>query len=298
MNHSNQQANKNLLHGELVSKQCLYDRDLHLEAWILTGKLPSFPLHFHDEFVIGLVANGTRILQTAQGRYSLQAGDLFLFLPGFLHGCDQQENETFQVHTLHIPVPVIEQYIQEVPELSAVSKESAFAGPVISNPDTSAIFSALFQQILLASAATEKKEMLFMLLMALCCDTPKKGDTKFDGCCLHSDINRSEAIKKACAFLETHCGQSLSLDDIAYALSMSRSSLIRLFVQELGCSPWKALEAIRIDRSRKLLASGHSLRETALLCGFYDQSHFTRCFVRQCGITPGLYLRMIQNRKT
>jgi AraC-like DNA-binding protein len=41
--------------------------------------------------------------------------------------------------------------------------------------------------------------------------------------------------------------------------------------------------------ARRLLAAGRPPAEAALQVGFADQSHMTRAFVRQFGITPGRY---------
>jgi len=41
--------------------------------------------------------------------------------------------------------------------------------------------------------------------------------------------------------------------------------------------------------ARRHLRQGHALAEAAQLAGFADQSHLTRAFLRQFGITPGRY---------
>jgi AraC-like DNA-binding protein len=46
---------------------------------------------------------------------------------------------------------------------------------------------------------------------------------------------------------------------------------------------------LRVQVARRHLAQGRAIAEVALLTGFADQSHLTRAFVRQVGITPGRY---------
>ena len=41
--------------------------------------------------------------------------------------------------------------------------------------------------------------------------------------------------------------------------------------------------------ARRHLRSGYALADAALMAGFADQSHMTRAFQRQFGITPGRY---------
>jgi AraC-like DNA-binding protein len=44
---------------------------------------------------------------------------------------------------------------------------------------------------------------------------------------------------------------------------------------------------LRLQRARERIAAGWGLADTALSCGFSDQSHLTRLFTRQFGFTPG-----------
>jgi transcriptional regulator GlxA family with amidase domain len=47
-----------------------------------------------------------------------------------------------------------------------------------------------------------------------------------------------------------------------------------------------------------LTDAGRSLAEIAMAAGFSDQSHFTRCFRRQFGITPAAYRQAAIRSKT
>ncbi|WP_328592344.1 helix-turn-helix domain-containing protein [Yersinia alsatica] len=42
--------------------------------------------------------------------------------------------------------------------------------------------------------------------------------------------------------------------------------------------------------ARKLLSGGKTIIDTALMTGFADQSHLTRAFQKQFGVTPGYFL--------
>jgi len=44
----------------------------------------------------------------------------------------------------------------------------------------------------------------------------------------------------------------------------------------------------RVALARRLIAQGLPLAETAAACGFADQSHMTRQFVRKYGVSPGM----------
>lgn len=82
------------------------------------------------------------------------------------------------------------------------------------------------------------------------------------------------------------------IGDIAAACNVSRSYFIRAFRQATGATPYQWLLARRVEQARALLVrSGLTLADVAIQCGFSDQSHMTRTFVRLTGSTPGAWRR-------
>lgn len=68
-------------------------------------------------------------------------------------------------------------------------------------------------------------------------------------------------------------------------------ALIRSFRQEAGLTPHQFQIQNRVRKAQKLLAGSASIAEMALATGFYDQSHFIRCFEKITGRTPTEYNR-------
>jgi AraC-like DNA-binding protein len=80
-----------------------------------------------------------------------------------------------------------------------------------------------------------------------------------------------------------------SLTELAALSGVSRFQLLRGFAREVGTTPHAYLVQRRVRLVRRLLTAGRSPADAAVLAGFADQSHMTRAFVRQFGITPGRY---------
>ena len=71
---------------------------------------------------------------------------------------------------------------------------------------------------------------------------------------------------------------------------MSRYQIVRAFSRELGITPYSYVIQRRVRLARELLVTGEALATAAQLAGFADQSHMTRAFMRQFGVSPGRYL--------
>jgi AraC family transcriptional regulator len=81
--------------------------------------------------------------------------------------------------------------------------------------------------------------------------------------------------------------------ELAACAGLSPYHFARAFKRSTGESPHAFVLRRRIIRARQALAEGLPLAETAALCGFSSQSHFTERFRAQTGITPGRFLRQL-----
>ena len=88
----------------------------------------------------------------------------------------------------------------------------------------------------------------------------------------------TETVKAMMEYLDTHYEQSVSLETLSEISAMSRYQLLRLFTREVGVSPYRYLQSIRIAKAKRLLEQGEAIGKLALDCGFSDQSHFTNYF--------------------
>ncbi|MGD9660386.1 MAG: helix-turn-helix domain-containing protein [Porticoccaceae bacterium] len=87
----------------------------------------------------------------------------------------------------------------------------------------------------------------------------------------------------------------LNVEDIARELRVSPSYLTRKFKEEVGTTPHHFLLMSRIKRARKLLAATDvDIVTIAEEAGFSDQSHLTRHFSKQVGMSPLKYRRYVK----
>jgi AraC-like DNA-binding protein len=81
----------------------------------------------------------------------------------------------------------------------------------------------------------------------------------------------------------------LTLTNLANEIGASRYQLLRSFAREVGLTPHAYILQQRIALARRLIRAGSTLVDAASAAGFCDQSHLTRAFARQFGVTPARY---------
>lgn len=101
------------------------------------------------------------------------------------------------------------------------------------------------------------------------------------------------AIRAMLCFIEdgVAAGKALSLPDLAAAVDLNPSYLIRSTVRATGLTPRGHVVRARLDHARRLLLGGAPAVEAAIAAGFCDQAHLIRHFRRHYGVTPGALIK-------
>ena len=97
------------------------------------------------------------------------------------------------------------------------------------------------------------------------------------------------ALSRAVSYVSEHLAEPISLEKLASLAGLSPWRVSIVFRQQMGVPPHPYISQQRIARARELLRAGMPPVAVADACGFYDQSHFSRHFKHQCGVTPGQY---------
>ncbi len=92
------------------------------------------------------------------------------------------------------------------------------------------------------------------------------------------------------AFIHKHYGEKLSLEDIAAAGSVSKSTCLGIFRKYLKETPVQYLVAWRLKNAGRLLSETDlPVSEISLAVGFPSISYFSEVFRRSYGQTPQDY---------
>lgn len=102
-------------------------------------------------------------------------------------------------------------------------------------------------------------------------------------------LKTNEKIENIISYMHKHIKEDISLNDLAKEFNLSTFYIIKLFKKELDISAHSYFINLKIELAKELLKKGFSIVETALECGFCDQSHFHRNFKKIVAITPKEY---------
>lgn len=251
-------------------------------------------MHMHDFFEICIVLDGFCFHHVDSRREEAQRGSVFLVPPGVLHGFEAGEHNNAHVLNLFFHRAFFTQYSVHL--------------------NTMAAYSALFTVLRTDSRRSVhlKEDALKEILpgcMALCrgnSSKNRKSGTVLNALGLFIISELCEIYSRECSethtktgsmavlqcvrFMNEHLGESLSLETLSAAAYLSPSALCRNFENVFGTPPMQYLHKLRLQKARELLQSTSlPLNEIALLCGFYDASHFCRRFKEHSGIAPKEY---------
>lgn len=261
----------------MEEKTFRYDGDLRIEAYRFQGYAQPFPLHFHPEYVLGLVEGGGRRLTCKSREWDIGPGDLLLFNPGDLHAC-VQSGGVLSYRSLSIPMEVMLDLAQAV---TGERKLPVFSQTVLQDSCLAARLASLHDMVLGGAPALEKDEALLLLtaeLIRICGVTVPR-----------EPAAGAIDVEPICAYICGHLSERIRLDHLCRRAGVSSSTLLRAFGRAKGVTPYQYLESVRISEAKDLLDQGLPPAEVALRAGFTDQSHFTNCFTRFLGLSPGAY---------
>ncbi len=251
-----------------------------------TGRV-SLTSHNHDYHQILFITAG-KIAVTLDGREETLGEGSILIL------------SRFEEHSVRVLTPEYSRYMLLVsPEPSPTGNENYLLSSVLVNRvkgfkhiiDTGDK-SQIFEEILCkmrneytqkAPLVDEQLDLLFnTFLISLYRISPEifTRDVK---------INTS-VVEKIQGRFECNYSEDFSLSALASEYHISMSHLAHIFKSVTGYSPIDYLTACRLTAAKKLLATtSMPIKEIIDICGFGDESNFSRMFRTKIGMTPSAY---------
>ena len=241
----------------------------------------SFKAHLHRTFSVGAVQSGQVAYQVGEQTALLQPGALALINPETLHSCNTINGALRSYSMLYLDVGwclAIQQSLWPVTAF-VPTRHPHLHDPELYRQYFEALADVINEQIDLLA----KEQLLLELLGAIFKRAWPQGPPS---------PSTGEAAKTLIGLKEmlaANLKDDLSLTDLAERLAINPYTLLRQFKAATGITPHAYRTNCRIEQARHLLRQGMDIAETALECGFFDQSHLHRHFKAMTTLTPREY---------
>lgn len=95
-------------------------------------------------------------------------------------------------------------------------------------------------------------------------------------------------VQEAVQYVQKNYQESFNLDDVAKALNISKSYLVHLFKDLTGNTLMDYAMNYRLKQAMHMLAAYPDMKnkDICYVCGFKNESHFSRYFKKNTGLTP------------
>ena len=266
----------------------------YFEGELATLPNRAGPLHWHPEFEIATAECGILDFQVGQNHITLEAGDSIFVNGNILHGIKQLSGD------IPDPMPnIVFSGAVVAPETSMIYQK--YIRPIACcdslpfiifrhdncehnevNRLAEDIYHKLRERVDCCEMAVQRDlNSIFEYLFRNFESLPRSESTRIQ-------INAQVRIQKMLNYIHMHYAESVTLDDIAVAASISRSEAGRCFNAYMSCSPVDALIQYRLQIAHRLLSDTTlTLWEISHACGFNSTSYFSRQFRKVYGYAPG-----------
>ena len=105
--------------------------------------------------------------------------------------------------------------------------------------------------------------------------------------CTEKDFTAKNEIERAIVFIKKNYGETLTLNQIANAASLSPNYFVRKFKDYTGYAPLQYVLIMKMERAKYLIEqSDQPIGKIMEKLGYYDSAHFSKLFKKYCGYSP------------
>ena len=234
--------------------------------------------HWHDSHGLGLIDGGAQRSASGRGTVEAQAGDLIATNPGEVHDGQPLGDLPRRWRMLYFDRGAL-----QTPDGCAAE---TLLAPVIREPPLTLALRTLLHRVGRWNAASRNGAATLACDEALAVFGAAISGRHAEPA---AGLVPHPSVRHARDLLAEHLDAPPGLQALADAAGLGKYQLLRRFAGCYGMTPYAWLLQQRGERARALIRRGLPLAEAAADCGFADQSHMTRAFMRQFGFTPGAW---------
>ena len=259
----------------------------------INAEAEDYPIHWHTPMEIIMPLEGSYTVQIGDDLVHLNESDIIFIASGVTHRLiapDTGKRLIIQIEWAAVSK------IRELNSILTLISPAITLTPESSGNIHSNIYKMLldiadeYQNDSFLSEAVIYSKMLEVLVLIGRHHTASSCHFNVGRQKQHDSLERFLSI---CEYIDAHCTEDLTLDEIAKIAGFSKYHFSRLFKQFTNNTFYKYLNQKRIELALILLADPEiSVTETAIQAGFTNPSTFIRVFKAEKGCTPTEFRRM------
>lgn len=254
-----------------------------MDAVMLKGQFIGhrYPPHAHDTLCLAVITGGAVAVEVGGQRRICRRGDLIVIDADVVHSGAASGDGRWKMRVEHVQPQALAAYCESL----GIPRRERFepASPFIADTELS-------QHLYGVNWCSEKDDDRFKrseaLASAIVGLSSRHAGRARDLPTVRGEPTLVRAVKNR---LREDLHAKETLQALAAEFRVTPFVLLRAFVREAGLSPHAFQQQERVRSAMQLLRAGRAIAETGALTGFADQSHFTRVFKQQTGVTPRLY---------
>jgi AraC-like DNA-binding protein len=229
----------------------------------------QYERHFHDTYAFGIVLAGVERCSVGRALNFYEPGTVPMFNPGEVHDGGPATPQGWSYRMVYVDTAL-------VPGERAFPRQAR--RDALARQRTLELFDAIDYGTALGIEAS-----LALVLDTLLSQRPESSIA-------------SQTLDAVRQRIDEECCEPLRLGHLAALAGRSPTGLLRGFARAYGLSPHRYQHSRRVARAKNLILQGRPLAEVAAMCGYADQGHLNRWFLRIHGTTPGRFRRAISSK--
>lgn len=233
--------------------------------------------HLHETFSIGINLKGDSVYTNKQNRYDFSRNMLAVVNANTIHSCNPKNKEANLYYMLYLKPSWCLDIQKSICEEITTLKE--FPEDILYDEKLYEEFKNLCENLFSDISYMEKESELIDFFTKLFSKYIEYSNLKIE----------DESFEKIISYLNENYQENISLEELSQKFRLNSFYIIRLFKSQINLTPHAYLLNLKINRAKEFLKKGYSIVDTALECGFSDQSHLHRNFVKIVATTPKEY---------
>ena len=263
------------------------------ETYIVENKTDETEYFSSASFLIVYCQRGSCVHYINDISSVLNHGDIFIVPPGERHSLKITSRQTV-MYVLSFPAQYLISDSDSHNNCTVFLRELLLRKHIypklMISPEDIVFFECLLSKII--REWEDKKdysdEIIIHCLKALITEIFRICITKTDKT-PHSFDSKSQFIDYCVSYIDAHCSEDITLNDITKISAMSKAVFCSMFKEKTELTFKEYLNRKRIQKAMALIKSGENITKVSSICGYNELSTFYRNFIKYTNTTPSRY---------